>query len=131
MRKIILVAAMVLASASAQAGGPRSLSLASSSETAAPQTTNATAAPTQMSEAAAPAAESPKYLDRPPAVSLSAPPAATTPEAPKPATATSTTSAPTTAPAAKTTAKAEKPKHKRTWTEGRIISELHRHGIYW
>jgi hypothetical protein len=126
MRKIILVAAaMVLASASAQAGGPRGLSLASTNEQAsAPQTTATTSAPTQVSEAA-PAAEAPKYLDRPPAVSLTAP-AATAP------TTTTATSAPATAqPAAKSTAKADKPKHKRSWTEGRIIGELHRHGIYW
>ena len=117
---------MVLVSASAQAGGPRSLSLAAANEQAsAPQTTAARCAPTQVSEAA-PAVEAPKYLDRPPAVSLT-PPAATA------TTTTTTTSAPatTTQPAAKTTAKADKPKHKRAWTEGRIISELHRHGIYW
>ncbi|MBR0711333.1 MULTISPECIES: hypothetical protein [Bradyrhizobium] len=34
-------------------------------------------------------------------------------------------------PAAKTTAKADKPKHTRSSTERRIISELHHHGIYW
>jgi hypothetical protein len=45
---------------------------------------------------------------------------------------TTTASAPTaTQPASKTTAKANKPKHQRAWTERRIISELHRHGIYW
>ncbi|CUT09207.1 bll1068 hypothetical protein [Bradyrhizobium sp.] len=126
MRKIILVAAMVLVSASAQAEGPRSLSLSSANgQASVQQTAPALAAtPTQVSEAA-PAVEAPKYLDRPPAVSLTAPAAAATPT-------TTTTSAPaTTQPAAKTTAKADKPKHKRTWTEGRIISELHRHGIYW
>ncbi|EIG60324.1 MULTISPECIES: hypothetical protein [unclassified Bradyrhizobium] len=127
MRKIILVAAMVLVSASAQAGGPRSLSLSAVSEPASVQQTAPAlaAAPTQVSEAA-PAAEAPKYLDRPPAVSLTAPAAAAAPT-------TTTTSAPATTiqPAAKTTAKADKPKHKRSWTEGRIISELHRHGIYW
>lgn len=74
-----------------------------------------------MSEAA-PVTEAPKYVDRPPAISAPAPAAA-------PAVAT-TTSAPA-ATATKTTAKVNKPKHKRTWTEGRIISELHRHGIYW
>ncbi|MCK1475917.1 hypothetical protein IVB27_14110 [Bradyrhizobium sp. 197] len=122
MRKIILVAAaMVLASASAQARGPRGLSLASTNEQAsAPQTTATTSAPTQVSEAA-PAAEAPKYLDRPPAISLTAP-AATAP----------TTTMATSAPAAiEPAAKADKPKHKRSWTEGRIIGELHRHGIYW
>jgi len=127
MRKIILVAAMVLASASAQAGGPRSLSLSAVSEPASVQQTAPAlaAAPTQVSEAA-PAAEAPKYLDRPPAVSLNAPAAVATP-----ATTTASAPATTTQPAAKTTAKADKPKHKRSWTEGRIISELHRHGIYW
>lgn len=126
MRKIILVAAMVLVSASAQAEGPRSLSLSAVNERASVQQTAPAlaATPTQVSEAA-PATEAPKYLDRPPAVSLTAPAATATP--------TTTTSAPatTTQPAAKTTAKADKPKHKRTWTEGRIIGELHRHGIYW
>ncbi|UPK35876.1 hypothetical protein IVB18_00370 [Bradyrhizobium sp. 186] len=121
MRKIILVAALVLVSASAQAAGPRSLSLAAANEHASvPQITTATAT-TQVSEAA-PVTEVPKYLDRPPAVSTAAPVAPTT-----------TTSAPATTatPAAKTMAKADKPKHKRYWTEGRIIGELHRHGIYW
>jgi hypothetical protein len=121
MRKIILVAAMVLVSASAQAGGPRSLSLATVNEqSSAPQTTTATTtATTQVSEAA-PVAEAPKYVDRPAAVSTTAPAATTT---------TTTTSAP--AATTKSTAKADKPKHKRYWTEGRIISELHRHGVYW
>jgi hypothetical protein len=127
MRKIILVAAMVLVSASAQARGPRSLSLSAVSEPASVQQTTPAlaAAPTQVSEAA-PAAEAPKYLDRPPAVSLNAPAAVATPT-----TTTASAPATTTQPAAKTTAKADKPKHKRSWTEGRIISELHRHGIYW
>ncbi|MCK1553883.1 hypothetical protein IVB11_33790 [Bradyrhizobium sp. 177] len=127
MRKIILVTAMVLVSASAQAGGPRSLSLSAVSEPASVQQTTPAlaAAPTQVSEAA-PAAEAPKYLDRPPAVSLNAPAAVATPT-----TTTASAPATTTQPAAKKTAKADKPKHKRSWTEGRIISELHRHGIYW
>lgn len=127
MRKIILVTAMVLVSASAQAGGPRSLSLSAVSEPASVQQTTPAlaAAPTQVSEAA-PAAEAPKYLDRPPAVSLNAPAAVATPT-----TTTASAPATTTQPAAKTTAKADKPKHKRSWTEGRIISELHRHDIYW
>ena len=33
--------------------------------------------------------------------------------------------------AEKAASRAEKPRHKRYWTEGRIIGELHRHGIYW
>ncbi|MET4277983.1 MULTISPECIES: hypothetical protein [unclassified Bradyrhizobium] len=131
MRKIILVAAMVLVSASAQAGGPRSLSLSAVSEPASVQQTAPmlAAAPTQVSEAA-PAVEAPKYLDRPPAVSLTAPAAAAQPTT-TPTTTMASAPAATAQPAAKTTAKADKPKHKRSWTEGRIISELHRHGIYW
>ena len=121
MRKIILIAAMVLVSASAQAGD-RSLSMATANDaTLAPQATTATtAATTQVSEAA-PVTDAAKYVDRPPAVSTTAP-----------AASTATTSAPTAPqPAPKSTARADKPKHKRTWTEGRIISELHRHGVYW
>lgn len=117
MRKIILVAAMVLASASAQAGGSRSLSLATANEQVPAAPTTATI---QVSESA-PVPDAPKYVDRPPAVSATAPAAATT----------TTTSAPVaTRPVAKTTAKADKPRHKR-WTEGRIIAELHSHGVYW
>ncbi|WGD52580.1 hypothetical protein QA641_01095 [Bradyrhizobium sp. CB1650] len=115
MRKIILVAVMVLASTSAQAATSRGLTLAS-----------AETADTTASAAATPA-ENPKYVDRPAAVS-------TTPEAAAPAAAPATTCVPATdaaKPAPKTTAKAVKPKRSRGWTEGRIISELHRHGIYW
>ncbi|MDA9465710.1 hypothetical protein [Bradyrhizobium sp. CCBAU 53415] len=130
MRKIILVAAMLLASASAHAGASRGLSLAAAGEQAfAPQTTTpASTAMTQVSEAA-PATEAPKYSERPPAVSLSAPAAASAPTVTTP----TTTSAPVTTarPATKSAAGADKPKHKRSWTERRIISELHRHGIYW
>ena len=121
MRKIILVAAMVLVSASAQACGSRSLSLAAANDQAsAPQATVAPAAtPTQVSEVA-PVATAPAYVDRPPAVSTIAPGATTS---------TSTPAA--TQPAQKPTAKAGRPRHNKTWTESRIISELHRHGIYW
>ena len=121
MRKIVLVAAMVLVSASAQAGGSRSLSLAAANDQAsAPQATVApTAAPPQVSEAD-PATTAPAYVDRSPAVSTTAP------------AATISTSTPAAAqPAPKTTAKADKPRHNKSWTESRIISELHRHGIYW
>lgn len=122
MRKIILVAAMVLVSASAQAGD-RSLSL--STATAAPQTTSAATPATQISEVA-PAVEAPKYVDRPPAIPAVAPAAA-----PAPTTPTTASAPAASQPAQKTTAKADKPRHKKYWTEGRIISELHRHGVYW
>ena len=127
MRKIILVAAMVLASASAHAGD-RSLSLSGAAgPTVAPQATPTAAPATQISDVA-PSVEAPKYVDRPPAVSAPAP-------APAPAAATAPAATPTAAPVATTkpakTARVEKPKRKREWTERRIISELHRHGIYW
>jgi hypothetical protein len=133
MRKIILVAAMLLASASAQAAGPRSLTLASAELDATPQTTTTTAP--QATQTAKPA-DAPKNVDRPSAVSTAL---ATTTTTSALAT-TTTTSAPattpapaavTTKPAPKVTATASKPKPKTYWTEGRIISELHRHGIYW
>ncbi|QPF91977.1 hypothetical protein [Bradyrhizobium commune] len=133
MRKIILVAAMVLVSASAQAGGPRSLSMAPANEkAAAPQPTTATTpAAAQVSEIST----APKNIDGPPAVSNTAPTAASTTT-----TATTKPSAPITArPAPKSTAKtyalpkvyAYKPKHKHYWTEARFVAELHRYGFYW
>lgn len=122
MRKIILVVAMVLASASAQAGGLRSLSLAAANEQApVPQAAAPTTATTEVSEVA-PVSDAPKYVDRPPAVSTTAPAVITT---------TTTISAPVTTSKPKSTAKADKPRHKRTSTEARIVRELHRHGIYW
>ncbi|MDA9547186.1 hypothetical protein GPL17_20450 [Bradyrhizobium yuanmingense] len=129
MRKIILIAAMLLASASAQAGGSRGLSLAAADEqTSTPQTaTSASTVTTHVSEAA-PATEAPKYSDRPPAVSLSAPAAVSAPTATAPTTAAPVMTA---KPASKSAARSDKPKPKRSWTERRIISELHRHGIYW
>jgi hypothetical protein len=111
MRKFILIAAMVLASATAQAGQSRSLTLAANDDQPA-------AATDQAKEAAKPveapkAAETPTYVERPAAVE--------------------TTTQPPKADAGKpvTTAKADKPRHKNHWTEARIIGELHRHGIYW
>ena len=123
MRKIILVAAMVLVSASAHAGD-RSLSMAPGTEqTSAPQVTT-TAAPTTHISEVAPATGAPKYVDRPPAISAPAPVVATAP-------AVTTTAAPTSATKPAKTARASKPKHKPYWTGRRIIAELHRHGIYW
>ena len=123
MRKIILVAAMVLVSASAQAGD-RSLSMAPVTEqSSAPQAT--TAAPATHTSEVAPAAQAPKYVDRPPAVSTPSPVVATAP-------ATTTGAAPKIKPVKPArTARVSKPKHKPYWTERRVIAELHRYGIYW
>jgi hypothetical protein len=120
MRRFILIAAMVLASASAQAGPSRSLILASNDEqpVSAPQTTPAPAAgTTTTAPQTATTTETPKYVERPAAVT----PATATP-------ATTTTEPPKTTKAADS--KADKAK-KRRETEARVINELHRHGIYW
>jgi hypothetical protein len=138
MRKLLLVTAMVLISASAQAGQSRSLSLASvDDQTAATQAKTADATTTQNSATSAqPAAiksaetspsDTPKFVERPPGVN-------TVPATTAPATATtSARSQPTEAarPVASHAAKASRGKHKTDWTEVRIIGELHRHGIYW
>jgi hypothetical protein len=122
MRKFILITAMVLASATAQAGQSRSLTVASNDETATvaqPAASEATkssevkSVEVKPAETPAPAdaakpADAPKYVERPAAVDT-----ATAPE--------------------KTTqvTKADKPKHRHESTEARVIYELHRHGIYW
>ena len=132
MRKFILIAGFVLASATAQAE-PRSLSLAGNDVLATPapaaaktvdtgKTAEAPQAETTKSDATK--SDAPKYIERPAAVET---PKAETPKAETPKVEQTTTE---TAKPAKT-ARAEKPRHKRYWTEGRIISELHRHGVYW
>ena len=123
MRKLILIAGFVLASAAAQAGDNRSLSLdplagpaparaSDPSQTA--QAPDATATP----KAETPR-EAPKYVERPALVDDTKSDLSGT------ETAKPVTSRPASGP------RAEKPRRQRYWTEGRIISELHRHGIYW
>jgi hypothetical protein len=124
MRKFVLIAAMVLVSATAQAGQSRSLTVATAEQPAAstqpaaaePAKVQTAQTPETVAPAAAPA-ETPKYVERPAAVD--------------------TTTTPPVQPKAdskvvpQTANKADKPKHKKYWTEARIIGELHRHGIYW
>ena len=121
MRKLALIAAMVLVSATAQAGQSRSLIVAAAEDQPTPVSTTEqppTAAPvaTQSAMPAAPVeaakpAEVPKYVERP-----ALQPTAPSTDSVRPAK----------------TVKAEKPKSsKQRWTEDRIISELHHHGIYW
>jgi hypothetical protein len=122
MRKYMLIAAMVLVSATAQAGQGRSLSLASNDEPAATEQPKAaeSAKPVEAAkpvDAAAPA-DAPKYVERPAAVEPAVPAPVT--DQGKPV-----------ADKGAQPAKAEKPKHKRESTEARVIYELHRHGIYW
>jgi hypothetical protein len=113
MRKFVLIAAMVLVSATAQAGQSRSLTMASSDQ---PVTSTQPAKTADAAATPAAPAETPKFVERPAAVDTT-----TTPSAPK---ADAGKEAPR-------TAKADKPKHRKYWTEARIIGELHRHGIYW
>jgi hypothetical protein len=119
MRKFILISAMVLASATAQAGGARSLTMASADEPAAVEPSKAQDAPAYVTRPAAvdtkteqPGSEQPKAdqtkVDQPKAE----------PQKPAPE---KTADAP----------KAEKPKKRHESTEARVIYELHRHGIYW
>jgi hypothetical protein len=112
MRKFVLIAAaLVLASASAQAGGSRSLTLASNDD---PLATTQAAPATEVAPAAAPA-DAPKYVERPSAVDTKA-----TPDQPKVDGKTGS----------KPIVKADRKKHRES-TEARVIYELHRHGIYW
>jgi len=119
MRKFILVTAMVLASATAQAGPMRSLTLASNEQPAVAEP----ARPAEQKAVEAPKAgqtstEAPAYVARPAALG-------TTTEAPK-----AETTKPVAGKATKT-GSAEKPRRKRESTEARVIRELNRHGIYW
>jgi hypothetical protein len=134
MRKFILIAGFVLASAAAQAGD-RSLSLGSETTTvAAPAKATEGSKTAEVPPAAeAPKAEAPKYIERPAVVEPKA-------EAPKP-DSIKTQAAKVEQPAAEpakpvarktaSTSKSEKPRPQRHWNEARIIRELHRHGIYW
>jgi hypothetical protein len=123
MRKLILIAGFVLASAAAQAGEARSLTLASDAASVAAPAPAAPVAETPRMAEAPQAAEAPKYVERPALVETSSQPSKTEQPNVEPAkpVAEKTASAP----------KPEKPRHKRYWTESRIIGELHRHGIYW
>jgi hypothetical protein len=122
MRKFVLIAAMVLVSATAQAGQTRSLTMASA-EPAAASTPPAPADATKVQTAQtpdtatppAPSTEAPKLVERPAAVDT---------------TTTATPKADSGKPAPQM-AKTGKGRHKKVWTEARIIGELHRHGIYW
>lgn len=145
MRKYILIAGFVLASAAAQAGD-RSLSLAGDETTAATAPAKAADGPRtaeipQAVEAPrieapgteTPKTEAPKYIERPAVVE----PKAEAPKAAAPKAAAVEAEQPSAEPAkpavrkTASTSKSEKPRRKRYWTEARIIRELNRHGIYW
>ena len=122
MRRLMLIAGFVLASVTAQAGDVRSLSRLDSDPQAAPAPTRAveSSQTAQVPQATEAPKEAPKYVERPVAVEPNNNDL-TGLENTRPAV-TKTVSAP----------KAEKPRRQqRYWTEGRIISELHRYGVYW
>lgn len=142
MRKIALIAAMVLVSASAQAGQFRNLSPAGSDS-------RPVAAPLPAAPAPAPKiAEVPTPAPAEPVVSPAPPePPAAAPEAGAPPVAASTTieapkyvERPTVRRAA-APAKIDETRHARRaerrhrggnyWTVARIVGELHHYGIYW
>ncbi|MGY4304799.1 putative membrane protein [Bradyrhizobium sp. USDA 4369] len=140
MTKMMLIGAMVLASATtAQAGGTRSLSL-SPGDTAAPAPRPAyvqQAGEVTITPAPAVAAGQPATQPVQPAPAAAAPVSNSTP-ATQPAAAAAPTPDPTgsvqnssrRSTSAARSARAGKPRGK-SWTEARIIRELHRHGIYW
>jgi hypothetical protein len=109
MRKLILIAAFVLASATAQAGGTRGLALASGDGPAAATQPNAAEAPRP--------AETPKSVSRPAAVNLSEQPQADEVRA----------------GADRNThmRRAERPRRKHGLSLTRVVYVLHRYGIYW
>jgi hypothetical protein len=117
MRKFILIPAMVLASATAQAGSSRNLTVAANDQPAAVEVPKNSDKNTDKAMEQ-PATEAPKFVEQPAAVD-----AAT--ETPKPEPAKSVAGKNVETP------KVEKPKRKRMSTEARVIYELHRHGIYW
>jgi hypothetical protein len=109
MRNFVLIAAFILASATAQAGTTRGLTLASSDDAA---------VAVEQPSGAPKTADTPAGVVRPAAVDTSA-------QAAQPDHVGA-------APAKKVaTAAAVRPKHRHQTTEARVISELHRHGIFW
>src|ERR1700712_1468765 len=130
MRKLILVTALVLASASAQAGQSRGLAFAqvddvgiSTQAKTAPapkvvEAPKATEVP-KASETLNPidkSTEAPKFVDRPPAVEPSA-------DQPK-----SDQKADQGKPVRER--RADRSRRHGRWTAGRVISMLHRYGVY-
>ena len=112
MRKFILIAATVLASATAQAGSFRNLTMAANDQPGVAETSGVDKTTEQ------PAVEAPKFVERPAAVETKADEPKAEPAKPV-------------AEKNVETPKVEKPKRKRMSTEARVIYELHRHGIYW
>lgn len=124
MRKLIMIAALLLLATEVHAGGPRGLSLAAGGTSqqaeppaTTPQTTQVPPAP--QSTNVQTAATAPTSA----ATATTAPAASTAPFAAAPAQPAATREA--------TKTEIAKPKRRQSSTEARVIRELHRHGIYW
>ncbi len=134
MRKLILITAMVLASACAQAG-ERSLSLGGAGALPAAVSNSVTTADRAPAAPAAPAVEPPP---KPPVAAAAPAPQPPAQPAVQQAPVQQANVQPQAAPDARlageqrmTSHRSSHRRHARRWTEGRIIGELHRHGIYW
>lgn len=152
MRSIVLIAAMVLVSASAQAEQFRNLSVAGTASH--PIAAPLPATPANVVAEAQAATPAPAAVAAP--APVTAAPETGAPPVPPPlaATAPATTAAPAAAPATDAPKYVERPtvapaaadtkvddskpsrraeRHHRGgyWTAGRIIGELHRYGVYW
>jgi hypothetical protein len=113
MRKLGLIGAFILVSATAQAGVTRGLTLASSDDSAATAAQQPKIVDGAKASDAQKPAETPAYVARPAAVDTSPQPASVATEKPH------------------ASLKADRPKRRQESTEARVIYELHRHGIYW
>ena len=108
MRKFILVAAMVLASASAQAGASRGLALASGDEPVATEQPKACRSTPKTTEA-------PKFVERPALDTAKI----------------SQGSAQGRPGQTRREKRADRSRRHGGWTSARIVYKLHRYGIYW
>jgi hypothetical protein len=149
MRKIILIAAMVLVSAGAQAGGSRSLSLAGSDSKAvldsARTAESASAVETQRAPQAADATgatdtptstERQKFTERPPGVDIRRQPFRRQSQMQSRPSRMSAGAGQRRQSAHMSRMGAggmgmHRPGHIHLWSKARIVATLHRHGIYW
>ena len=145
MRKIILVAAMVMVSAGAQAGGSRSLSLAGSDSKAVQDSARtaepASAVETQRAPQAADATDTPtsterqKFTERPPGVDIRRQQFRRQSQMLSRRSRMSAGAGQRRQSARMSRMGAgmgmHRPGHIRLWSTARIVATLHRHGIYW
>jgi hypothetical protein len=136
MRKLILIAGFVLASATAQAGDSRSLSLAGSDSPAATAPAKTNAAPQTAEAAEPPKADAPRYVERPQVETKSG----QYRDEPRSRDESRYKDEPRKDEPRYSDKRRsydddddryDRPRRTRHWAERRIINTLHRHGIYW